>query len=474
MELMIFAIDALPPDILIENIDDYKNIKSLIDKGIFCDYDAYAYGYGSRDNWISLYTGLIPEVHGCINNSFKDENRYPNTNDYKDKKPFWSELNKRGITTGIWRGLSTTPPLEVDGYMISGEINYELENNDEHNSIEPIVVEKDLWILNELEGKLNKNPIPRSFKKYYDGFDKEKSQEIISKLLNKDYFLDGFNFLKDELEYYKKNIVKVQRKNPVDVCFYYNQLIDFISHFQSHDLDKEIIKASIGLIDKFIGDIINEINPKNIIVISDHGIKGWHEYFLGYKREDQKELFGLSDEAYWLNNGSIVIEGRNGGLLSACHDIKGTFIAVGEKFQNKKIANMRTIDFYPTLLEMFDIDVPLDREGKVLNIFNKTKINNANIVLNEKEHNGKILVIQNVDIPNLNTILNKIFLKNRFYSLYVLGEKKYEKALKLNTRVKKFIKNGTIGKKEMFETYDKIIIPYYNKQNKKLSYYVIE
>lgn len=103
----------------------FPNIKKLKDYGAYCEYHTYTYGYESRDNWISLYTGLTPKQHRVINKKYKNQNRYPNTNDYKDKEPFWQLLNKSGLKVGIWKGLSTTPPEEIDGYMISGEINYE-------------------------------------------------------------------------------------------------------------------------------------------------------------------------------------------------------------------------------------------------------------------------------------------------------------------------------------------------------------
>lgn len=76
MKLMIIGIDGLPPDILFANIDLFPNIKKLCDNGIKCEYDAYAYGYGSRDNWISLYTGLDPKQHGTINNEYKDTKKF--------------------------------------------------------------------------------------------------------------------------------------------------------------------------------------------------------------------------------------------------------------------------------------------------------------------------------------------------------------------------------------------------------------
>lgn len=475
MKLMIFAIDALPPDIVRDNIEHYPNMKKLIDKGTFCDYEAYTYGYGSMDNWISLYTGLEPEVHGCIKNYFRDENRYPNLNDFCDKNPFWEELNKKNISVGLWRAIATSPVQSIDGYMIGGEVFYEKGIEIPYCSIDPVVHENDKWILNELEGELRENPYPKSFKDKYNNLNKEETEKVVSGLLEADYFKEGYEFLKEELKYYKTNITNVYRRKEVDVCFFYTSLIDFIGHFQMHDTNKDIIKKAIKEIDNFIGEIIKEIGPQNVIVLSDHGMTPWHEHFEGYDRKVQEELFGLSEDAFWLKNGAIVIEGRNGGLLSACHGSRGTFIGSGPLFRNKKIKDMRTVDFYPTLLEMFDIEVPDKRQGKVLDILTKKRIKNEKIFLEEEKVNYKnIAIIQNIDIPQFNIIINKVFLNNRFSKIDVYGEYRYKNAIMFNTKVDKFYDINSIDKKEMFAKYDIVIIPYFNKKNGELNYYTLK
>ncbi|WP_252255063.1 alkaline phosphatase family protein [Clostridium sp. ZBS12] len=475
MKLMIFGIDALPPDVVFENMDLFPNMKRICDEGIGCSYDAYAYGYGSRDNWISLYTGLTPEQHGVINNQYKDTGREPILDDYKDKQPFWQLLNVNGISVGMWKALSTTPPEAINGYMISGEISYEADAYENpYASLESVFNEKDKSLVKYISGKVKNYPVPVSSDDMgYTWNDVLSNPKIASDILKDDYFHKAVEYLDENLKYFKSNIINMQQNNPVDVCFFYNQLIDYIAHFQLHDKKKKEVIKAVKLIDDFIGEIIDALNPENVMIISDHGIKSWNSNFLNATLEMQKEMFGLRNEAVWLENGSIVIRARNKGFLSAMHDIKGTFIAGGNLIKQIELNEMRTVDFYPTLLELFDINVPDGRDGFVLDIFKKKNIVNLDKLLHKNQViRKKIAIVQNIDIPRFNTVLNKIFLSYRFYDITVIGEKRYKDAFLSNPRISNivFVDNGTINRDELLQ-YDKVIISYKNDMTNEVNYY---
>lgn len=477
MKLMIFGIDALPPDILFENIDSFPNLNKLCAKGVKFDYDAYAYGYGSRDNWVSLYTGLTPKQHGVVNNKYKDTGREPILDDYRDKQPFWQLLTTNKISIGMWKALSTTPPEAVDGYMISGEISYEEDSEENpYASLEPIFNEKDKHLAKYIRGNIKKQPVPKSSEDLgYTWDELLKNPKAASEILKEDYFYESVEYLEENLKYFETNMLNMQRENPVDVCFFYTQLIDYISHFQLHDKEKKVIIKAIKLIDDFIGKIIKELNPENIIVISDHGIKSWESNFINADIEMQKEMFGLRNEAIWLENGSIVIRARNKGFLSAMHDIKGTFIASGKLIKHGNIKDMRTVDFYPTLLELFGITIPNGREGFVLDIFkDKNIVNLDKLLIDNKVVRKNIAIIQNIDIPMFNNVVNEVFLKYRFCDITVIGEEKYKESFYSNPRISSiiFIKNNKIKRDELLKYY-KVFVPYKNDMTKINNYYEI-
>lgn len=125
------------------------------------------------------------------------------------------------------------------------------------------------------------------------------------------------------------------------------------------------------LINEFIGELLRELEPKNTVIISDHGMSSFRQVLDCDDVEIQREAFGWRDKSIWLKNGEIIAKANNGAFLSGFHDIKGTFIISGKDIRSGNIKGMRTLDFYPTLLELFGIKVPSGREGYVLDIFKK-------------------------------------------------------------------------------------------------------
>lgn len=478
MKLMIFGIDALPPEILFDNLNKFPNIKKMCENGICGDYDAYAYGYGSYDNWISLYTGLTPKEHGSIGNIYKNSGRKPVIDDYVHSNPFWNEMNKNGVSVGMWKGTNTTPPKKIEGYMIGGEANFEINGSEDPLAeVNPVFCEEDKKLEKYIIGKINRGPVPQKPEEF--GYTWEEFLEDNSKVdlvLKDDYFNEAVEYFKKELQFYSVNIRNMQKNNPVDVIFFYTQVLDYIQHFQMHDFEKKQVIEAIKVLDLFIGEVLTDINPERVILISDHGIKALADFFPNTDLNIQKEAFGWSKRSMWLKNGQIVTKGRIGGFLSGIHSLKGTFVASGEGIKRGKIKNMRTVDFYPTLLEMFNIKVPSERSGYVIDIFDKKEIiNSGKLLIENKVQYEKIAIIQDTEVPEFNRIINEVFLDNRFSKIDILGEEKYKNIFLANPRVNDFktIEDRVLNF-EAINKYDKIFLTYRNNITNELDYIEIK
>lgn len=476
MKLMIIGIDSMDPRILFSNINKFPNMKKLCEKGAYSAYDTYAYGYGSLDNWISLYTGLSPKQHGVIDNQDSNTNMQPNYNNYKDKKPFWKLLNEKNLKVATWKGFLTSPGEKINGYMVTGEINYEFNGSKiNYENMGLKFHEEDEHIYHKCIKDDIGYPIPPRKPSDY-GLTWERLFEenyLADKILEKDnYYEDGYLYLKKELNYYKKNIINTQIHYPTDILFYYVQTLDLIQHFQSYDTNKRIIIESMKLLDKFIGDLMNEINPENIIVISDHGISSFRDVLNSNDINIQKEAFGWREQSIWLRNGEIITKARNGGLLNGFHDIKGTFIISGKGIKKKNIEEMRTLDFYPTLLELFDIEVPEGRDGYILDIFNKRNFKNKNRLLNsEAIKYREVAIIQNLGVPEFNSVINEVFLDNRFCEITLFCEAKYKSIFESNTRLNSVIDIRDVEiNTEFHKKFDSVFIGYQNDSTKEVSY----
>lgn len=476
MKLMIIGIDAMDPRILFDNIDMFPNMKKLCEDGSSSSYDAYAYGYGSRDNWVSLYTGLSPNQHGIIKNINTSTKMIPNYNDYKSEEPFWKLLSNNDIKSAIWRGLATSPGEKINGYMITGEVNYEFDGTRiKYESMEPQCYKDDIHIGNELIKKSIGYPLPPKNPLDY-GFtwgEFFEDNSLLDEILKKDnYYESAYLYLEKELDYYKQNIKNMQIKYPTDVLFYYTSTLDLIQHFQSYDPSRRIVLDSMKLIDSFIGDLMDELNSENVIIMSDHGISSLKDVLKSDDIEIQKEAFGWRDKSIWLKNGELVTKARNGGLLNGLHDIKGTFIISGKDIKKGKINDMRTLDFYPTLLELFDIKIPEDREGYVLDIFESKEIVNKDKLLKDEEIKyKKILLVQNMGVPEFNTVINEVFLDHRFHEITLICEEKYMSIFEVNPRLKEVLNKDEYNlDMDLFKDYEFLFFGYKNDATKEIKY----
>ncbi len=439
MQLLIIAIDGMSPELVFSNLDDFPNLKKLCACGSFGAYDAYAYGYGSRDNWVSLYTGLTPQQHGVIGNLFRDTGRKPIVHDYLEQQPFWTMLNEKGISVGMWKGLVTTPPQKINGYMVGGEADFEIDGfRDPLHDVKPVFCAEDRELTRYILGSIDEAPMPKTpadFGLTWEEIFRQPS--LVEEILTEDYFSDGLGYLEKELAYYASNIVNMQQHRPVNVLFFYTAVVDFLGHFQSHDPNKRILKEAVKLVDAFVGELLSTLRPDTCIVLSDHGIEALSDEFPNTPEDIQRESFGWRDKSVWLKNGQIVTRARNQAFLSGLHSLKGCFIMAGKNIRHQALKNMRTIDFYPTLLEYFGVKIPEDRNGFVLDIFrNKEIINQDRLLREDRIKRERIWLIQNMEVPEFNRIINEVFLSHRFADIRVYCEDKYASIFRGNQRVK--------------------------------------
>lgn len=383
-------------------------------------------------------------------------------------------LNENNLRVGIWKALCCTPPQKIDGYMIGGEANYEVNwEDDPYASEELVLCDEDKWLAKFLTRDTERAPMPQTPSDF--GLSWEKVFEepgLIEPKLNRDYFEECVSYFERRLSFYEMNMVSMQKNNPVDIMFFYSPVLDFIQHFTNHDPELNQINRAMSVLDQFIGRLVSKLAPENIAIFSDHGITALDKFFPDTPTTVQREAFGWRDHSIWLKNGKIIARGRNNGFISGIHSIKGCFIMSGNAIRHEEIKHMRVIDIYPTLLEMFDVRVPKNREGYVHDIYlNKKIINTDKLLCYEKVKSTHICIIQNIDIPQFNRVLNEVFLDNRFCMITVLGDEKYKNILLADPRVDNFV--PILDKKidpASLSGFEKIIVPYFNNATNELDY----
>jgi len=473
MKALFLFIDAVCPEFVIGQSHLFPNIHKLVQTGATAYFDGYTNqmfhgSYTSEENWASIYTGLTPEQHGLrskANGEIRIE--IPKMSEFTDKMPFWQLLNKNGITVGLWACDMLYPPAEVDGYVVSVERRFkETETNQREFLTKLHLHEKDKKLGDVITGELPQRLYPAAIRENgYKWEDFVNNPELAQSYLEQNHFKESLKRFEEELLFHFGNMKNVYRKYPVDVMVFFTPTIDLIGHFSLYDSEYEVLKSAYLILDKHIGSLIEEFCPETVFFISDHGQQNFKDMVKCSDRQTQKEAFKNAEQVVWLPNGNIAFPARNGSILLATHSLKGTFIASGKGIKKTELSDMRTVDIYPTILEMFGIKTPDDRRGFVQDIFEKKYVNENILLKNEKIKYFNLAVIQTHSAYITDIFLNELYMQNRFSKITVIGNRKYREIFISNPRVSVFLSLEDIDLTVELNHFDIVYIGLYNESN---------
>ena len=445
MKLLILGFDAVTPEYIYGKSEMFPNLSRLKKSGVYSAYSAYVqkgyYGsYLSEMNWSSIYTGLHPWVHNITAKEIDGQRYTPEMGWFKNLQPFWEILNHNGYKVGMWSADCCVHPVEIDGYVVASKYNM-IENKAENRRSEREiqVCEKDRPLLECLPG----NPPPRLYPKMlsqqgYRYEELKNDSDLAWKAVQEYHFQESVDNFQEELDFYFAAMQNAQNKYPVDVMFFYTPTTDLIAHGCMCSDDNDVLIKTYQVLDKKVGELIDELKPDNVIVMSDHGMMNFKDIVECSDEKIRHEAFGARDEVLWLKNRYIAFEAHNGALLFTAHALKGTFIAAGKDLRHTRLEEMRTVDIYPTILELCGCKVSDEREGYVLDIFNRPCVNDK--VLNQENIKYKPIAVIQAHDPNItDIIINEIYLHNRFCDITVVGDKRYKEIFCNNPRVTNFV-----------------------------------
>lgn len=463
MKLFVVAADAAIPEYILDQKHLFPNLCKLIDNGASSAYSAYVqkgYGgsYSSEQNWSSIYTGLTPQEHKLgAHNGVQEV--MPEMNTFNGLNPFWEELNKAGITVGLWQGDCLDNPTPVNGYVVSGRYTPIFTPSENREAPRTIQVSDE-----RMKKYLNGNPPPRLYPKTLAqlGFTFEQLKEnptLVNKVANEENFKPMLDNFHQELEYWFGAMTRAQRDYPVDVVWWFTPTTDILPHFTLWCDNNPIIIKAYKMLDEYIGEFVKEFEPENVIFMSDHGQQNFSNLIKCSNTKISREAFKARDKVIISKNGYIAFEALNGGLLFTSHSLKGVFIACGKDIRHTEITEMRTTDIYPTLLEILGIKVPKGRSGYVADIFDRSVLNNEMLLKEEKLIYKKIALIQTHEISISDIILNELYYVSRFAEITIVGEAKYEEIFRNNPRVNAFLPFENYSD----DVFDEVYCGFYNE-----------
>jgi len=469
MKAFIMAADALTPEYVFDTPELFPNIYKLIKNGASSAYSSYvqkgyAGSYTSEQNWASIYTGLSPKEHmiGAVKYS-GDGVIYPQMSEFDNFQPFWQILNRNGITVGLWSADCCDDPVEIDGYVIASKyapIFSPTENREAPREIH--VCDKDRNMLNFLDRSPPPRLYPNTLKQLGYTFEQLKANpSLANNVANEKNFqamIDNFN---DELDFWFSAMKRAQKECPVDVMYLFTPTTDILAHFTLYSENNPVLIKAYQLLDKYIGDFVAEFNPEMTILMSDHGQQNFIDLVKCSDPITQKEAFAAHDQVLWMENGYIAFEAKNGGLLFTTHSLKGVFIACGKNIKNTKINEMRTVDIYPTLLEMFGVNIPSGRSGFVVDIFKSDIVNSGRLLEENKIKYKSVALIQTHEVSVTDIIVNELYIHKIFAKITIVGQKKYEEIFCNNPRVFDFVPIEEFDAKK----YDEVYCGFFNKSS---------
>lgn len=470
MKLLIIGADAVSPEYIFGHGKKFPNLSGYKENGASCAYSAfvqkgYNNSYVSEMNWASIYTGMAPWEHKVSTIDLPDKRLNPRMDMFEGLKPFWRVLNDNGIKVGLWNASDCTYPVEINGYAVSAD--YQMLESKTENRISKRTIqlcEKDKY----LAAFFHKDPPPRVYPKMisqqgYNYLELKKDEELAWEAVTKYHFQEAVDNLKDELTYYFSAMKDVQKKYPVDVMFFYTPTTDLIAHCCMYNDNNDVLIQAYQVLDDEVGKLVKEFKPDNVIFMSDHGMMNFKDIVNCSDDTIRHEAFGARDEALWLKNGYIAFEAHNGALLFTAHALKGTFIAAGKDIKHTQLLEMRTVDVYPTILELCGCKVPEGRGGFVLDIFNHPCLNDRTLEENKIKFK-KVAIVQGHNPSITDIIVNEIYLHERFCKITLIGDKRYEEIYRNNPRVDNFV-----GFEEFCaDDYDEIYTGYHNTVTGKM------
>lgn len=466
LKALIIGADAVCPEYIFEHTDRYPNLAKLIEYGASAAYSAYVQkgysdSYLSEMNWSSIYTGLAPWEHKIAVKDNRGIRRTPSMDQFVSLMPFWQLLNQAGISVGMWAADCCLDPDEINGYVISAQYEMLDSPRPERRSKRTLQVNsEEKKLLEQIPGEIPYRLYPCTLEQQGYTFEElRKDPQRAWKAVEAYHFQDALHNFEEELEFFYHAMCAVQEKRPVDVLYFYTPTTDLIAHCAMYCDDCDVLIEAYQILDRYVGKWIEALAPENTVVLSDHGMVNFKELVNCSDERIKKEAFAARDEVIWLPNGYIAFEARNGALLFTAHALKGTFIAAGKDIRHSQPKKMRTLDIYPTLLEMLRVTLPEGRTGYVQDIFNRPVVNREQVFPGDGVIHKQAAVLQCLS-PNMTDILlNELYIRNRFVDFTLVGEEKYREIYLHNPRVSAFLSYEAFD----FRRFDQVYCGVYNE-----------
>jgi len=317
---------------------------------------------------VSMATGVYPDIHGIMHNSFYDKQKgsysYSPEANWIESKPIWAYLEEKGIKTAtyFWVGSET----DWNGIEISYS-KFPFSNSvSEKTKIQQILD----WL------SLPDNERPRLIMSWWHGIDSTahkygmSDNRVSQKFIEQDqHLLDLINKIEEKDLWKKLTLIVVSDHGMTDI----SNLINV-----NELLKKGEIKSKVSL-----GPAIGHIFLENKEDISKAIKTLKQNKFIRVKRKNEiDDSLNLihptrtGDIVIFTESPNMLVSRRNNNPPIGMHgynpktnkDMEGIFLAYGNKIKPMKISKVKQVDVAPTILSLLDVEIPIYMEGNEIQL----------------------------------------------------------------------------------------------------------
>lgn len=265
MKLLLIGFDALSPQFL--SIANWVGNTSGAS-----ELESYSDNPWTGPAWTTIYTGVLPEVHGVTDGwgrAIADSEAFPTPS----ASYIWDDLAHDGLSVGVFNMPITYPPVSMEGrgsWLVSG---FPSPDPDKHDITSPSLSEQILVADGDLIGRYYTDPIQfftctvmgqdDARMGAWHGIALDSGEEKVSEIIE--------TISRHQLQV----CLRLFKNHPVDVGFCQFSFLDRIGHLFGFTQDEsERVERWYGLVDEFVGTLMDELKPEKWIIVSDHGFEG--------------------------------------------------------------------------------------------------------------------------------------------------------------------------------------------------------
>jgi len=255
MELLVIGVDGMEPSLYERWRDDLPTLRGLEREGGFSRLQS-TYLPLSAPAWASFQTGTGPGRHGIIDFVRLDEDhqlRPLNGDDINGER--LHEILAEDMDVGVLNLPYTYPPGEVEGdsFIVSGMTAPGIESG--------------FASPDSLSDRLRDEKYRIEWEEVYDEGHEDRSIEDINDVIDTRYRTMQ-DLASNNIDVFIGVFTTTDR---VQHWFWKHMDENHPMHRERHEAYSDTIKETYERIDAHIGDLIEETDPDNIIVLSDHG-----------------------------------------------------------------------------------------------------------------------------------------------------------------------------------------------------------